>query len=645
MAIGGWSTLFLLCVLVYWPGLRGPFLLDDFATLAALGEFGGVTDWPTFKAFVFGGSAGPTGRPLALLSFLVDANDWPADPWPFKRTNLVIHLVNGALLGILTNKLLALLQLRRNDARWVALISTAAWLLHPLLVSTTLYSVQRMAQLATLFVFAGLLLHLYGRSFLQRQPQKAYLVMSGSLGLFTVLAALCKESGILLPILIGVLEITVIASQGQRLAALNRYWQFAFIVLPAFVIAAFLVSKITAAGFYDVLPPRDFSAYERALTQPRVLVDYLRHWFVPSPDTSSVFQDHFIKSDGLFSPLTTALSMLLLAAMMVVAVLKRRQWPLFAAAVMFFFGSHLLESTVLNLELYFEHRNYLAAALLFLPPVAWLQRTASRPLFFVVAASALLLLAGLTRHTTTIWADYLRMVETSSRVAPTSARAQAEYATQLFNAARYEEALSVIDTAIENAPGPRPTLQVNRLVMRCNLGILAREDLDRVAAALSTATYDTRSIKSYTALIDAFAHRLCPDVPLTALRALLSGMREAKQNSNPASLAYSHLSYFIGLVDVQRGAPQQAVEAFQASLRAAPGAEKAMAMAANLATNEYFEQALYFSDLALSELARAAATQLKPGKVRESDIRAFQATVRSEMQSASGDAERREQQE
>ena len=203
----------MLCVLAYWPGLKGPFLLDDLDTLSALGKYGGVVDWATFKAFVFGGSAGPTGRPLALLSFLLDGHDWPTDPWPFKRTNLVIHLFNGALLGFLTSRILALCQYPKGSARWVALLSTAAWLLHPLLVSTTLYGTQRMAQLATLFVFAGLLLYLYGRSFLHRNAAKAYLVMSGSIVLFTVLATVSKENGILLPVLIGVVEVTVVASR------------------------------------------------------------------------------------------------------------------------------------------------------------------------------------------------------------------------------------------------------------------------------------------------------------------------------------------------------------------------------------------------------------------------------------------------
>jgi len=164
--LAGWSTLFLATAFAYYPGLNGPFLLDDFGSIAPLGNLGGVTDWVTFKAFVFGGHAGPTGRPLSLLTFLIDANDWPADAWAFKRTNLLIHLLNGILLGVLVSKILSALNYSRQDTRWIALVSAGIWLLHPFLVSTTLYVVQRMAQLSTLFIFAGLIGHLYGRSFI-----------------------------------------------------------------------------------------------------------------------------------------------------------------------------------------------------------------------------------------------------------------------------------------------------------------------------------------------------------------------------------------------------------------------------------------------------------------------------------------------
>ncbi len=340
---GGWLLLFLATVFAYWPGLSGPFVLDDHSNIGALGSLGGVTDWETFTAFVFGGTAGPTGRPLALLTFLIDGNNWPTDPWPFKRTNLAIHLINAVLLGVLLVRILRLLNFDKRNALWIALLTTACWALHPFLVSTTLYAVQRMAQLATLFIFAGLISYLYGRSLLAINAVKAYWVMSVSIGVFTLLAMLSKENGILLPVLIGVIELTVVASQRDRLARLNRYWLAVFIVVPTLVIAGYLARILFNDDFFVVVPPSDFSLYERLLTQPRILIDYLQQWFIPKLYTTGVFQDHFIKSTGLLAPVTTVLAIGLHGLVIGLAFVKRRQWPLIALAALFFYASHLLE--------------------------------------------------------------------------------------------------------------------------------------------------------------------------------------------------------------------------------------------------------------------------------------------------------------
>ena len=407
-----WIAVFLTCIFAYHPGLKGPFLLDDISTIQTLGNLGGVTDWNTFKAFVLGGHAGPTGRPLALLSFLIDGNNWPTDPWPFKRTNLVIHLINGALLGLLISAILRLLDFDKQKTRWVALVSAACWMLHPFLVSTTLYAVQRMAQLSTMFTFAGLIAYLYYRSSIAKNAIRAYIGMSLSAVVFTFLATISKENGALLPMLIGVLEITVIASAQTKSPNLNRYWNTAFVVLPSVAIAIYLGEKVFADSFFEVLPPRDFSVYERLLTQPRVLADYLQHWYIPQLYTTGVFQDHFIKSTGLLSPITSALGVMFHVAIISIALAKRRRWPLFALAALFFYASHVLESSVLNLELYFEHRNYLAAAFLFLPLVELLQRNVGRQLFFAATACAVLVLGGFTRYSATVWQDYPSVVDT-----------------------------------------------------------------------------------------------------------------------------------------------------------------------------------------------------------------------------------------
>jgi hypothetical protein len=124
-------ALLLLGATVYWPGLAGPFLFDDFANLTALGDYGGIRNWETFKLFVFGNHSGPTGRPIAMLSFLLNATNWPTNPWPFKFTNLMIHLGNSLLLFFLTFSLLRMNSHPKNSIFWIAFLTTAFWLLHP----------------------------------------------------------------------------------------------------------------------------------------------------------------------------------------------------------------------------------------------------------------------------------------------------------------------------------------------------------------------------------------------------------------------------------------------------------------------------------------------------------------------------------
>ena len=235
-----WALALVATGFAYWPALQGSFVLDDFGVLDSLGNLGGVRDWDTFRAFVLGGQAGPTGRPLAMLSFLVDANNWPADAWAFKRTNLIIHLANGLLLGVLTRQILVRVGFDSRRAAWLAFFSVAAWMLHPFLVSTTMYVVQRMTQLAMLFTTAGMVTYLYGRSMVPSNKAKAYTVMTAGLIGFTVLGALCKESGALLPMLVLVLELTILSAAGAPAERIDKRWSGLFLDLPSVLVLAYL---------------------------------------------------------------------------------------------------------------------------------------------------------------------------------------------------------------------------------------------------------------------------------------------------------------------------------------------------------------------------------------------------------------------
>jgi len=627
-----WVVVMLVAVLAYWPGLDGPFLLDDFGSIKPLGDLGGISDWESLRTFVFGGHAGPTGRPISLLSFLIDADNWPAESWPFKRTNLVIHLINGVLLGVLTSQVLTCIEIRGRDNQLIALVATAIWILHPFLVSTTLYIVQRMAQLSTLFMFAGLIVYLHGRLRIHVDKKRAYLIMSSAIGIFTLLAMLSKENGILLPVLVGVIELTLLASQRHRLPALNRYWLGVFVILPVVVIGLYLGEKVLQDNFLEIVPPRDFSIYERFLTQGRVLIDYLQHWYLPKLYTTGVFQDHVIKSTGMFSPVITALSFVFHVAVIALAFAKRKQLPLFSFAVLFFYANHLLESTVINLELYFEHRNYISAAFLFLPLVEYVHRKVGFRAFVLASVAAVLVVGSFTRYSTHVWRSLPSMIESSALKAPTSARAQGQWAKLLFVAGKKDEALVVIDRAIQNIPGDRPLLLTSKLFFLCSRNALSGEEFDSVTTRLSVIPFDSRSLKAYNVFAQEVLTGKCPNIEPEMLEAVFIRMLDVPINGDPKGLEYSHVNFLIGYARVYARKPVAALDAFQKSLDSRPGSTHVMAMAAILASNGFNLEALVLADRALLRLREEMVDNSRLAhKVRKSDIMAFQEAVRTDL--------------
>ncbi|HVX57084.1 MAG TPA: hypothetical protein VHA37_05100, partial [Candidatus Saccharimonadales bacterium] len=183
LMLGAWMA--------YRPGIDGAFLLDDFSNLSVLSTWGPVTHWDAFWRYVTSGSADPTGRPLPLLSFLIDARDWPAAAAPFKYTNILLHLLNGVLLCWAMLKIARRRGLTGQRGATTALIGSGIWLLHPLFVSTTLYVVQREAMLPTTFTFIGFICWCSGRdAFDAGRVGRAIVWMTAAAWLCTLLATL-----------------------------------------------------------------------------------------------------------------------------------------------------------------------------------------------------------------------------------------------------------------------------------------------------------------------------------------------------------------------------------------------------------------------------------------------------------------------
>ena len=138
-----------------------------------------------------------------------------------------------------------------------------------------------------------------------------------------------------------------------------RRLRIALLVLPSLAVVRLPVGHLPHVG--DTLDIRPWTIGQRLLTEPRVLLDYLHLLVVPRVLSTGFTTMPTSTSTGWMQPpprcrrcgRCSAWSSPLLRC-----ASARRRWRQRCCSTL---PGHLLESTRIPLELYFEHRNYLPA--------------------------------------------------------------------------------------------------------------------------------------------------------------------------------------------------------------------------------------------------------------------------------------------
>jgi hypothetical protein len=590
------ATLLGVAWLAYAPGLAGGFLFDDFVNLDALGATGPVDDWPTFWRYITSGVADPLGRPLSLLSFLVDARDWPADPAPLLRTNLLIHLTNGALLFALLRQLERAISSAARHSDWVALLAAAAWLLHPLFVSTTLYIVQREAMLPATFTLLGLLGYCHGR---QRFDAGSLRVgtawMVGAIGAGTVLSMLCKANGLLLPLLAWILDAGIYQGKGNAVASRPlRTIRWALLILPSVAVAAYLATQLPQLTTVPV--GRSWTIAQRALTEGRVLLDYLALLVAPRVISTGLYNDAYVASTGIFQPWQTLPALAAVGGLLWLAIASRARWPRLSIALLFFLGGHVLESTVIPLELYFEHRNYLPAMLLAWPVAAACLQPSPRRWRLVGYALWLGLLWFVLWQRAGLWGQQDTMYAVWAKANPDSPRAIATAAMVDAGNGKAAKARANLDLAWRRRPDELQ-LGLNYVDAACRLDGLHPAEIARVDRMLAiTRRGDSLLAKWLSGAIDTAEARACPGLALPVVERWAAIATQNRTLGSPAQRS-KLLEPLFAKIDLARGRPASALRHFDAALVAAPAPDLAAGQAAMLAAAGYYDFASRHLDL------------------------------------------------
>ncbi len=448
---------------------------------------------------------GGQDRPVAMLSFALNYLYGGMDPTGYHAVNLVIHAVSAlllfALLRALTRAPRSPESLRANTTAF-AFSGALLWALHPVNTQAVTYIVQRMASLAALFYLLALLLFVLWRlGALRGHWAWPGIVLAFAAGMGT------KSHVITLPAALLLIDVAFFA--GWR-----RYHALA---AAALAIVAVPVALVAAGApfqhFLEAPSHRDFSGLERWLTQGRVIWHYLS--LLAWPDAGRLQVDYdFAVSRSLLAPPVTALAWAGLLALTATALygLRRAPWP--AVGWLFFMLALSVESSFILLEMAFEHRLYLPAALLIPGLLApFFARLRGERQVLAAGMAVLLVAAGLAwqtiernrdwRELSTLWAGDLARGASPQRAALNAAVAHlrsgdADAAMEilrqagideqggdaakvhqvrgeaLFAQGRCEEALEAFRAALDRVPG---WTRAAHFAARCLL------NLDRTEAA------------------------------------------------------------------------------------------------------------------------------------------------------------------
>jgi tetratricopeptide (TPR) repeat protein len=406
-------------------------------------------------------------RFLPVITLALNHSLGHSDLVYFHAVNLLIHLLVFFAVFWLIRQVLAASKDRDKEAplfeiaNFFPLCAAAIWALSPVQTSAVTYLVQRMASMQALFFTLSTACFIKAR-LLSGKKARSATVFYFLCALSAVCSFLSKENSAVLPVALALTDIWFFDSAWLKKAwAMFRKtgWKVCVTAFAALLSSSVYALAIILPVVVNGYAGRDFNLVERLLTQGRVVVWYMSLLLWPDPARLSM--EHEVEiSTSLFNPLTTLPSLLLIGALIFLAFRLRRRFPVITYGIAWFFLNLVIESTIIPLELVFEHRLYLPSIGFYLSVAALLvtlfRRVAGRLSeveFAKTACSVLLIcaacLAVLTCFRNGVWENKITIHYDAVTKTPNNARANADYANTLCEADRYEEAVKYAEKAIE----------------------------------------------------------------------------------------------------------------------------------------------------------------------------------------------------
>jgi tetratricopeptide (TPR) repeat protein len=450
--------LFLLVLTAYSNTFQTAWHFDDYPNIVENSRLH-ITDLSIdsiFKTlFAYPGVSNSFRRPIVWPTFAANWYFGKDDVTGYHAVNLIIHLLTAAILFFTILNLFKSPNLKGKyigGESAIALFAATLWAINPIQTQAVTYIVQRMASMAAMFYILGIYFYVKARTS-QFQLKRIFYYLGC---LFSFMCACgSKENAVMLPVALVLLE--MVFFQNLRLPKTRR--------VP-FMVAAGIGSLVFIAGtlfflygnpffFLKGYAYRPFSLAERLMTEPRILIHYLSQIFYPVPTRLSIHHD-VIVSKSLLRPWTTLPSLLMVLTFIIFGFSQIKKRPIVAFSIIFFFMNHIVESTIMPLELVFEHRNYLPSLFLFWPVsvgLCWLlnyYRQKKLSMYRITLSFIMLLIIGLAGSTyirNMAWVTEQSLWKDAIKKAPGSSRPYFRLATYYSKTNRLDESIALLEKA------------------------------------------------------------------------------------------------------------------------------------------------------------------------------------------------------
>jgi Flp pilus assembly protein TadD len=425
------SVMVIFVFVVFSSSINGPFVFDDTFN---------IKDNPnirltnlTLDGIIGAGFRSPCRhRPVANMSFALNYYLNRYDTAGYHFINILIHILTGIILFYLIKTTLLLLSSQNLKFRfetnilpdkpnaatspysfnqvshqrfYLSFFAALIWLVHPIQTQTVSYIVQRMNGMAAMFYILSLLFYIKAR--LSNAKGKKLALFLGCI-LSGILSLGSKEIAVTLPFFIFLYEWYFFQDVNLNWLKRHSIYLLCLFLLIGSVILFFLgghpIKNILSTYIH-----RDFTLWQRVLTEFRVIIYYISLILFPHPMRLNLLHDFSISHSFIY-PITTLISFIAILGLIVTAIVTAKKKRLLSFCILWFLGNLIIESSVIGVEIMFEHRLYLPSMFFILIFVSLVYRFGrSGWVKGMVLCAVVVVFSVWTYQRNIVWSDDVRL--------------------------------------------------------------------------------------------------------------------------------------------------------------------------------------------------------------------------------------------